>query len=391
MHQIKTNSICLGASFGCFVRTPVHMVCFVRGAFCSQLFVEPFCFCSGLTLKTFVFGCFCSGAGLICTLRMIGWRPLEANRWEDPEGTLFDMLDSPIDVGQFFEHVHRTIVKKMWKKAAMHRHGAGCEEGAELGAARTVIRSLKKKGKVEEAGLATTIVAAGLWPAQRKKEAGYYVGNGLCRLCGMAEDSEQHRLWECSFWNRDSGKEMKATWHLEDQARGEEGWKKYPAFWLQGIIPKTKLSCCEASERKEVFARDELIGKEAEAGTMQGREIGKRIASSNLTWYIDESGGRYAECKRQRRCGWGLAALPSREGTEYSKTELVGGLRPTYQASIRSPCVPVLMLSVTYLTPRRATCWRVLIVKCLCVAFSGENGKVKEERTPTCGSKSDMR
>ena len=190
------------------------------------------------------------------------------------------MPDSPVDVGDFFDHVRKTIVKIMWAKAAQHQQEAGCEEGADLGPTRAVIRALKKQGKADEAGLATTIVAGGLWPAQRRKEAGYEITNNLCRVCGLEEDSEQNRLWKCKVWRQKGLKEVKATHALERLA--PKGWKEALVFWLRGIVLENEIQCQKAGEDR--VAEHRKSRKKTQDSTYGRREAADRIESNNLVW-----------------------------------------------------------------------------------------------------------
>ena len=109
-----------------------------------------------------------------------------------------------------------------------------------------------------------------------------------------------------------------------------DGWREAPAFWLRGIVSEKQIQCQAPNENRLVLAfgafdRGATEEHTVEAGQKGSRDAIERIESSEMVWYLNESGGKYAECHAQRRCGWGVAALPAPRNDKEADCSMVGG------------------------------------------------------------------
>ena len=68
-------------------------------------------------------------SGVICTLLCWRWKPLAANRWEDPEGETWIFNNQYVDKYTLNKEIERHITKQLFEKAAAHDDGKGLEGG----------------------------------------------------------------------------------------------------------------------------------------------------------------------------------------------------------------------------------------------------------------------
>ena len=254
----------------------------------------------------------------ITTLLQEGWEPTAADLWTDPGGTSFQLSDAPSDRRFFTAHFASGIRKRLWARAGAH-HLSGLHEEMDTTAAAKLVKRLRKQGHLREAQLASMIACGGLWTRTRAKEAGYAVPteNVVCPLCGCGQDTLFHRAYQCRRVLDISAGDLHSTRALASVAQEDNA-----LIWCRGLVPTSLLDipppCSRPTIRCHGAAR--LVG-------------GNKLFAGNHTFYLDESGGARASDPRLRRCGWGVAILPSSE----TDTTFCGGWAGSLAGAVQTP------------------------------------------------------
>lgn len=269
---------------------------------------------------------------MICTLISAGWKPNQADQWEDPAGVTWQMTDDVVDTRIFRKQFANTQLLRLWEQAARGHLGKGLEGGGDVTVARRLVKKLRLAGDAKTAQLAVTIVAGGLWPRSRCKEAGYLVEDAMCPLCGEEPDCEFHRAYECRIICEADNEVIKNTNNLARWAKRH--WTQLPCLWLRGIIPLDMLATARPSSSR-VFRSYGCFSHLGENDVFD---------CSAFTWYVDESGGAHSAEPLLRRCGWGIAAL--RNGlVPTDDLQFAGGFASSLPGDEQSPnraCVDAL-------------------------------------------------
>ncbi len=126
--------------------------------------------------------------------------------------------------------IRQQVESMLWWRAAVHRHGEGLQNGADLTLARKHVGWLHKKGKVDQANLLTTILAGGIWPQSRKMEEGL-IEDARCPNCLAESQDDIHLTWGCSKLKECDRPAIKKTNHLIPKARA--------SYQEGGIPPKS--------------------------------------------------------------------------------------------------------------------------------------------------------
>ena len=142
-----------------------------------------------------------------------------------------------------------------WAAAAEHHLGAGLQDGTDLFVLRKLRRHLCRKHLPDQVGILDAVASAGMWPLQRRLDAGYLPPEGeqwTCCLCKGRQDTELHRIWECPALD-ESLPGMKVDPMLRRQAL--QNAAEQPCLWLRGLPYSSWYSDIpEAPEQAETWA-----------------------------------------------------------------------------------------------------------------------------------------
>ena len=204
-----------------------------------------------------------------------------------------------------------------WAAAAEHRLGGGLKDGTDLFVLRKLRRHLCRMHLPDQVGVLDAVASAGMWPLQRRLEAGYLPPPGeqwACCLCKQHPDTELHRVWECPALG-ESLPGMKVDLMLRRQAvqHAQEG----PCLWLRGLPYASWYTAVpEAGDSAETWA----------VGAFLEYEVIPSELAERWRWYSDGSGGPHGSDPRLRRCGWSLVAIEQHgDGTWQLAAGLFGG------------------------------------------------------------------
>ena len=103
------------------------------------------------------------------------------------------IVDDPSDLRVIEWQVAVSFRRTQWARVAKQRLGSGLENGGCTEHIRTLVRKLRREGKLQEAQLLVVVAVGGLWFASRLHEEGYST-SPLCELCGLQNDDEYHRV-----------------------------------------------------------------------------------------------------------------------------------------------------------------------------------------------------
>ena len=166
------------------------------------------------------------------TLFDVDWSPAAPDVWYPPQREGQEQQgwrisqDGPI--ADFVAALTATIMQPLWRKAASHRCGTGCQDGVDLTSFRRHLSHFSNKGHFDSYNLLCAAGAGALWPEQRKHEAGFRTCP-TCPQCGLAPETEAHQLWGCH-----------ASSQCESDFLRERALASADVcsiFWLRGITP----------------------------------------------------------------------------------------------------------------------------------------------------------
>lgn len=120
-------------------------------------------------------------------------RPICQHTWVDDRVVTIDLYD--YNPKLFQQLVRDAFLRKQEREIAAKIPGFGAAR-----VATDAVRSFTASNKHASEGthIAVALASNSVWCKDRLAEAGYTLDNTLCDLCGEAEDSLHHRLWECT-------------------------------------------------------------------------------------------------------------------------------------------------------------------------------------------------
>ena len=172
---------------------------------------------------------------LIIGMGHIKWQLVSPVCWVDPRGGIWALGDGPCFQGDFtalLDAVAADVQLLYWARASLGRHGLGIASGVCCDSLKRQLNRLQGKGEFRQRAALLAFSCAGVWTADRKKEAGLAEVN-TCPRCGQAAETDFHMLYECP--SNDLLEPCAATRQLAVEAK--IGAQECPAFWLRGLIP----------------------------------------------------------------------------------------------------------------------------------------------------------
>lgn len=229
----------------------------------------------------------------IATLMQNEWQPYSSSIWVSNKGAVYRLKDWPANQENLEKEWKANIQQKIWQKASRHIHGAGIENGIDIGPNIRLFSQLQNQNKHADAQLLLTINTGGIWGDQRVLAAGYTAPT-LCAQCGSSDNSEFHLIWGCPATTSSLDPDIIASNHLCSLA--EQQWPATPCLWVRGLRPQN-CNIPLPSMHRIIIKKGIFDTKEA-------------IDSNGLVFYVDESGGKFGSYPSLRRCGWGIIAFP---------------------------------------------------------------------------------
>ena len=178
-------------------------------------------------------------SGIILTLSDIGWKLVSVLEWHTDLGEVWTLPGGEEEaeeldhIASVLGDVRRSILRQLWARAASHRLGQGLEQGFVQEQPRLRLKQLGAKGDFARRGALQLILAGGMWPRLRRKEAGLSP-SATCHRCGASDDDEYVPLHLGLPKERGAGLR-------EVQAPGEEGWEgapTEPCLLAEGADPR---------------------------------------------------------------------------------------------------------------------------------------------------------
>ena len=231
----------------------------------------------------------------ICTLLDLGWQPSKANTWEDATGGVWEATEAPPGGDcDLAEQVAIDAHAPFWRR--MECHTSGLSRAPDLTVYRKHRRRLERRRDWRMRGLLDTVATAAVWPAQRRHHADNAI-SPMCPRCGKAEESELHRVWQCSHnytQAKAAAREDNEEWlqalqsseHLV--AKATAGHESNGTLWLRGLPESFESQPDHADAVRRV-------GSEAQEDWPAG------------TYFTD--GAATTSDQRVRRVGFGAAGL----------------------------------------------------------------------------------
>ena len=109
--------------------------------------------------------------GVQATLLDVGWDPIDDLEWMDDLGQMWKLSDAAGDIQVFVNVLRTSFTTCYWRSAANHRDGGGTGSEVVIDQIQRHIASLRRRGKIMDAGLLAKAACASLWPAKRSLEA----------------------------------------------------------------------------------------------------------------------------------------------------------------------------------------------------------------------------
>ena len=266
-------------------------------------------------------------ANTICTLIDMGWVPESSTKWVDSRSSIaWELGDQGADMRPLVHAIRQTIRRGLWMDAAGHHLGEGVKEGVDLTAARKLIQRYRGKDD-KRARMVVLIATAGMWTEERAKRAGYITG-GECLLCNKkVEDTVFHTVWECQAVLDAGLEEVMATEGMAMHAKLASKVDR-EVFWSRGLVPWKWMNIEPEPEEACIVT----WGPGHEEKMAEGN-----LCTTELTCYLDESGGVHARDVRIRRSGWGLAFLNKPKGNMEEDIRLVALVAGSLAGLVQTP------------------------------------------------------
>ncbi len=232
-------------------------------------------------------------SAVICTLLDLEWLPHSPHRWTDPEGCRWCIKVGSTDLGIIMHHFRVYEEARLWKQAQRHHLGTGLDEPPDFSMYRRHRRTLVAKGQFAEAACSDTIVAGASWTGLRRRDAGDICGIA-CPRCGCADESGQHRVWQCT----DVGGDALLSDRGELAAQSVQGCISHPSLWLRGLPPQSWFGPPDAPDD---------VGQVVTVGSWVHESGRTGDDGRALTLFLDGSG--LGDSYFARRCGWACACM----------------------------------------------------------------------------------
>jgi ribonuclease HI len=260
----------------------------------------------------------------IATLLDMGWTLHGIDKWQDPEGVVWQLdFSDPMAVDVVKEILNSHVYRHIWGKFAS-KHFAGLSEQPDLTAYRSLKKSWQKVAKqsvgkpsAEQPSVGKPSADCSTAKVQKElatrslyfldtvvqgaakdfAEKAFHVneeGLPACTLCKQVCTTcpYEHVAYYCQTVEELDLEGVAASRHLVQQARDELRTKgnDRKAFWLRGICPLPELP-------------DPLSCEYKFHSSFQHLDVNGKILGG------DGSGGRLSKDFRTRRCGFGLAII----------------------------------------------------------------------------------
>ena len=265
--------------------------------------------------------------GIIATLTDHGWEAPSPDRWTSPGGTAFNLSDPALlsDPSPLFSHFEATLWHDFWLAADNGYCGTGLAGGCDMTVLRRQWNTLYESD-TQAAGMLLNAVAGGNWVGARK-HAARLVEDTLCARCGLADETEAHRLWECEHNKSLDLPPMPPAVSTYGDA------ESCPALWIRGLVPGKFLHYFPAPEETPLFGCKEAATDDV---------ITPRQGEHLLVGFGDASGGRYATDTRYRRVGTAAIIMdfPGNDWTDIedlSVQQFIDATSPTLLCSEEDP------------------------------------------------------
>ena len=237
-------------------------------------------------------------AAVVATLMDKGWQPHRPDKWEDPQGQLWELdLQSDICGQQLAKVLTHSFVAAVWKRGRVGRCASGAQGGVDWKATLKYHGGLVAKGEHKQAGIVGMVLQAGCWLEQRRQQAGYHA-DGICEACKLAPGTEWHAFWECPEATR-SPLQEKPSAELVGRARHEKGSNE--CFWVRGLVPQ--------AWAQELVDKSPPRLLEWAGGVFC--HVDKVVIPPGSTFVAgsDGAGGTHGKSALLRRVGWGFVLM----------------------------------------------------------------------------------
>ena len=249
-------------------------------------------------------------------LAELGWDPLRADLWRDPQGVLF-VLRGPSHyhpsrrrfVCQYIEcsdAILRDATSWAWNRRKPGPNSAGPDGAYDCQTVVKLHTFLKNKGDHKLAGALLMGVCNGVPDRSILYNKGV-LDSPRCVRCNDAIDSPKHRVWQCSADNCTDDLAIKATQRL---ARFVEDDNEM--FWNIGLIAKSMYPPPSFPDCSLDFCNGDPVAE-----------------GMSHCFYSDGSGGMDSDDPYLRRCGWGYVCF-----VNGALTFGRGGGLPSYKQTI---------------------------------------------------------
>ena len=296
--------------------------------------------------------------GIIATLTDHGWEAASADRWTSPGGTAFNLSDPALlsDPSPLFSHFEATLWHDFWLAADNGYCGTGLAGGCDMTVLRRQWNTLHESD-TQAAGMLLNAVAGGNW-VRARKHAARLVEDALCARCGLADETEAHRLWQCEHNNSLDLPPMPPAISTYGDA------ESCPALWIRGLVPGQFLHHFPVPEETPLFGCKEAATDDV---------ITPRQGEYLLVGFGDASGGRYATDARYRRVGTAaiIVDFPGNDWTDIedlSVQQFIDTTSPTSlcteQEPTSSPIEPLSLRLHEAFCTRHSPCARVGCRRC---------------------------
>ena len=243
--------------------------------------------------------------GIIATLSDHGWEAPQPDRWTSPDGTTFTLSDPALlsDPSPLFLRSEATLWDDFWLAANSGYCGLGLAGGFDMTVLRRQWNSLYLSD-TQAAGMLLNSAAGGNW-VRARKHAVNLVESALCARCGLADETQAHRLWECEH---NSSLDLPPVLPAPSSYGNAE---TCPALCIRGLVPGQFLHYFPAPDETPLFGCKEAATSDV---------ITLRQGEHMLVGFGDASADRYATDMRYRRVGT-AAIIMDLPGTEWSDIE----------------------------------------------------------------------
>ena len=183
-------------------------------------------------------------AATIVTLLDLNWKPISPCCWICPAGKLHNLMeDEGLSQHEVVHKIRDQLNNELWSQAALSWNGTGLELGPpSFVPADAAHRFLLKKGKQPNASALEQIICNKSWCGERLVEAGIVQSGSAaaqCIRCGEANETRQHRYYDCPANKKIDDDDVRDTQHFASQARD---CPEHQCMWYRAILPRKVLN-----------------------------------------------------------------------------------------------------------------------------------------------------